>query len=157
MAHRSIVWEDYEYAPREKTADWYWTVWIVAISISAIAVIYGNILFAGVVLIGTFALSIYASRVPARIRYEITEKGVVIGNTMYPFVTLEGFGFDTYMPGNPKLILKSKKRLMSYIILPLRALGEGGEDEVRKFMRYYLREGEHEEPLAQTIMEYLGF
>lgn len=154
MAKKPIMWEAYEYSYREKTADWYWTVWIVAISISAISIIYANILFAGVLIVGTFALSVFAGRAPKKNIYEINEKGVVIGNTMYPFSTLASFGIDTFIPSIPKLVLRSKKKIMSFIVIPLDTIRE---ETVRQYLSYYLPEEENEESLSSKIMEYLGF
>ncbi|MDD5068744.1 MAG: hypothetical protein PHS53_01790 [Candidatus Pacebacteria bacterium] len=154
MAQRPLIWQTYEYSYRHKTADWYWTVWIVVISLGAISVIYGNIMLAGVLIVGTFALSVFASRAPQLLRYEINEKGIVIGNTMYPYSTLDSFGIDIYAPEMPKLVIKSKKKMMAFIIIPLDTINE---EVVRKYLAYYLVEAEHEEPLTQKIMEYLGF
>ena len=71
MAKPPFIWEAHEYIFQEKTSDWYWAVGIIAVSLAVLLIIFGNVLFALVVLIGSFTLSIFAARRPDLVRFEI--------------------------------------------------------------------------------------
>ena len=73
-----------------------------------------------------------------------------------PIATIASFWIDEYESGMAKLILKSTKKAMVYIIVPL--VPEVRADEVRHFFfQHNVAEVEHHEPISQQIMEYLGF
>ncbi len=148
-----IEWEDFEYEFRHKTSDWYWVVGIIAVSVAVAAIFFGNVLFAILILLGAFTLSLHAARHPAIVHYELNKKGVVSGKTMYPYKTLESFWVED-RDHNPRILFKSKKLLMPFIIIPL---GSVMPDTARAYLEQYLKEEEHLEPLLQKIMEYLGF
>ena len=162
MARTQIAWSAFEYHYHPKTNDWYWAVGIIAVSVAATSVIFGNILFAFFILISAFALCIVAARKPRLLSCEINDRGIVTDASLYPFTTLESFWVEDYAhireldnPHHvPKVILKSKKLFMPYIILPIEAVEP---DAVRDALLEFLPEEEHMEPLSQKIMERLGF
>lgn len=148
-----ITWQAPEYYYREKSADWYWAVGIISVSAAATAIILENVLFGLLLIIGAFSLMIYASRRPEIIDIEINEKGVRMGRVFYPFANLDSFWVEENH-SYPKILLRSKKVLVSHIIVHLE--NENPED-VREFLREHLPEVEQSESLAHTLMEYLGF
>ena len=85
--------------------------------------------------------------------FEINEKGITVEKVQYPYTSLESFWVEENV-GLPKVLVKSKKVMMPYIILPI----EGVEpSHIREYLAQYLPEEEHHEPLLQYVMEYLGF
>jgi hypothetical protein len=79
MGKDPFIWQAHEYYFQAKTTDWYWAVGIIGVSIAIISIIYGNVLFAMLVLISTFALSVFASKEPPLVRFEINKSGILIG------------------------------------------------------------------------------
>lgn len=146
-------WETFEYHHTEKTVDWFWAVGIIAVSIAATAIIFGNLLLGILILVATTTLCLYAARKPEIITVEINDKGVVIHNLFHPYASLDSFWVEE-MDHRPKVLIKSKKILMPYIIL---ALEDNNPDEVREYLLNFLKEEEHHEPLLQKLMEYVGF
>jgi len=148
-----IAWNALEHPYREKSADWFWAVGIITVSLAVSAIIYNNLLLASLIIIGAIALVLQAIKKPRNIHFEINKKGIGVGNTFHPYLTLESFWVEEQTE-EPKILLKSKKILLSYIIIPL-----GGEDPevIREYLSQYLEEVEHAEPFSQKIMEYLGF
>jgi hypothetical protein len=72
---------------------------------------------------------------------------------LHPYLTLEAFWVET-RGGEPKLILKSKKAMMPFIIIPVH---EESADEVADVLRQFIEEKELAEPASHKVMEYLGF
>ena len=111
-----LSWETLEYFHTEKTTDWYWIVGIVTISVAIISIILNNLIFAILILVSSFVLSLFASRKPAVIRIEIDDNGVKVGKTFYPYSSLESFWIET-REFHPKILIKSKKVFMHLIVI----------------------------------------
>ncbi len=150
----TLQWEAYEYYYRHKTSDWYWTVWIVAVSVSVASVLFGNIIFGALIIIATFSLSIFAARPPERITCEINSQGIIQGRTFYPYSTLESFNLDTSNPHNPKLLLRSKKFFIPLITVPLENVDTYA---IKETLEQHIAEEDLQEPFLHKIMESLGF
>ena len=148
MQENSIKWQTEEYTYTKKGRDWFWVVGIITIAVAITAVVLGNGLFAVLVLLAGFTLSLQAVKKPRVIEFEITNKGVRTDKIVYPFSSLESFWVED------KIILKSKKFLMPYIIIPL---GEIEPKIIRDTLYDFMEEEEQREPLAHQIMERFGF
>jgi len=154
MRDYSISWESLEYDFFEKSSDWFWALGIVSISIAITSIIFNNLLFAILILIGAFALAIYAVRKPDLVKYEVNQRGIMINETLYPYSSLDSFWVEHNVE-RPKLLVSSKKILMPHIVIPLNP--ELDTDDLRDYLLDYVDEEEQREPLASRIMEYLGF
>ena len=148
-----ISWEAPLHIYKEKNADWYWIVGIVTISIAIVAIILNNVIFAILILVSSFTLSLLASRKPDVVRMEINNTGIVVGNTQYPFAHLESFWVET-REVYPKIILKSKKMLMPFITV---LLLDADQNNAREKLLQHLPEVEHTEPFLEKLLIYLGF
>ncbi len=148
-----ISWTTKEYFHQEKTADWYWVVGIVTISIALISIILNNVIFAILVIVSSFTLSLFASRKPEDIKITVDQKGVTVGKTQYPYINLDSFWIET-REIQPKIILKSKKMLMFFIVI---FIEEVEIEEVKELLNRHLPEEEHQEPFLEKLLVYLGF
>lgn len=152
--HQTLRWQAYEYVYQEKTADWYWALWIIVVAIAATSVLLDNAMLAILIVVAGAALTILSKR-PARIvEFEINEKGVVGHGSLYLHNSLESFWVQQLGEREPRLLIKSSKTLMPLIVLPL---GDVTIDEARHAMLQYVQEEELSESLTQMILEYLGF
>lgn len=155
MQKPNIRWNAFEYEHTEKGSDWFWALGIITISAAGAAFALGNILFGILILVGAFSLALFANRHPDLIQFEINERGVVIGDTLYPYTTLDSFWIeDTVQTAIPKIIIKSKKVLMPYIIIPFE---HNDSTSIHDYLSEYIKEEEHNEPLSHKILEYFGF
>ena len=150
---QNLKWRAYEYLYSEKTTDWYWIVAIVTISIAIIAIILNNIIFAILIIVSSFTLSLFASRKPELITIEINASGVTVGKTHYPYAHLDSFWVET-REFQPKIILKSKKIFMPFIAI---LIDEVHPEEVREALLSHLPEEEHVEPFLEKLLIYFGF
>jgi len=128
-------------------------VGIITLSLSALSFFFGNQLFGVLILIAASILVYYTIRLPEDIYYEINQRGIVVGKTLHPYMTLEAFWMET-RDIEPKIILRSKKAIMPYIIIPIH---DDDVDEVALILKEFLEEKEMIEPASHKVMEYLGF
>ncbi|MEK7574614.1 MAG: hypothetical protein AAB511_00065 [Patescibacteria group bacterium] len=148
-----LVWEAYEYTYREKTTDWYWAVSIIAVSMAVTSILFNNLLFAIFIVLSFFTLMIYAKRKPHLLEVLLDERGIQEGKIRYSYSSIESFWVEDRF-GDHKIIMKSKKKTMPYIVVPIIDVDP---NLVHDHLKKYLPEEEHSEPMAKRIMEYLGF
>ncbi len=149
-----ISWKALEYKRKDKTADWYWAVGLISLSIVIISFFTHNALFAILIIISTITLLSFSVTAPKVINISINQKGLSVEKELYPFVSLESFWVESVDEKNQKILLKSKKLIMPLIAIPLE---EHHHLDVREFLLQYLPEKEMHEPLSQKVMEKLGF
>ncbi len=154
MATEPLVsWSAPEHLYVEKRQDWYWAVGIVTLALAAVAFIFGNVITGIFIIVAAVALVLHASRPPKIVSYEINDRGIMADNVLYPFLTLESF----WIPHDefpPKLIVKSRKLFMPYIVI---YIDEVDPENVREIMLTYIAETEHRESILKHILERLGF
>lgn len=149
-----ISWKALEYKKKERTTDWYWAVMILAISIVVISIILKDYLFSILIIISTISILIFSQKNPKELHINIDRRGVIVEKKMYPFANLESFWVDITETNNHKVILRLKKNFMPLIIIPLEEIHHL---DIRDFLLNFLQEEEMHEPLAQKIMDKLGF
>ncbi|MES3006087.1 MAG: hypothetical protein V4664_04025 [Patescibacteria group bacterium] len=152
----AIIWETHEYLFQEKTTDWYWAAGIISVSLAVLSIFFGNVLLALLILIGGFALCVFGARRPNHLRFEINHTGLLIDRTLYPYKTLDSFWVENniHLDLHSKVIFKSKRIVTPLIVIPLE---EVDPEMLRDFLLDHLPEEEHSEPLAQKLLELLGF
>lgn len=151
---RGIEWEALEHHHEPKSNDWFWVLGVIAVSAAVAAIVLSNILLALVILIGAAIMAILAKRPPKMVTYAITQRGVRIDNSFYPFTTLEHYYIDIHPVIGPQLLLQSQKMLMPLLILPL---PEDDVDAIEAIIAERLPEKHLEEPLVNVILEFFGF
>jgi hypothetical protein len=154
MENISLKWSAPEYHHYERTTDWFWAVGIITISIAVLAFFFHNALFGILILLSAAILISFVFQTPREIEYEINNRGITVGKDLHPYLTLESFWIETRGGGEPRLILRSKKTFMPYIIIPVH---DESADEIANVLRNFIEEKEMHEPSAHKVMEYLGF
>jgi hypothetical protein len=154
-ARQPIEWTAPEYTHTEKSQDWYWILGLLAVAASVGAMLFNNVLFALLILIGSFVLALFAGRKPNMVHFTLMQRGIRIDETLYPFSNLESFSIAQLTPNHtPKLILEPRAKLAMHIYIPLIDVDV---DHVHDFLLDFLPEENHEEPLIHHVMEWLGF
>ncbi len=148
-----IKWETREYHHSPKTHDWYWAVGIITVTLAVIAILLGNLIFALFIILSGVALCIHAT-IPSHItECQISNKGIMFKNVLFPYTTLDTFWVET-LQSYPKLLVKSKKFFMPHIVIPIETVDP---DKVRALLLAYMKEEEEHESLGLRFMQYLGF
>jgi hypothetical protein len=150
---RGIAWEAYEHHHVEKKSDWYWVGGIIIASVSIASFFLGNPLFGILLIIGGSVIMILASRPPKIIQLAVTQRGLRLDDTLYPYTTLEAYFIDEENSVGPQLLVRSEKMFMPLLILPL---PEEYVDDIEHIISQRLPEEHLEEPLARKILEFLG-
>ncbi|CAN5144231.1 hypothetical protein BH11PAT3_BH11PAT3_0780 [soil metagenome] len=127
---------------------------IITVAIAIASIIFGNVIFAILIIIAAFSLCLYINVHPNIIHIKIDERGVTRGQIRYPYQTLHSFWIDIEHP-HPKIILRSKKAFLPLIIVPLDPALD--EEKVHDILLQHLPEEPMRLPLAEMILEYLGF
>lgn len=151
---KAVLWEAPEHHHFERTNDWYWALGIVALCAAVAAFFLGNFLLALLVIVGAFVVALVAVREPSILEHAVTTRGIQLGDTLYPYSTLESYAIDEIDYKGPQLLIKSKKIFMPLLIMPI---PEEYVDEIDMIVGSRLEEEELEEPLTHKILEALGF
>jgi len=154
MAIEAIIsWNAPAHLYIEKRPDWYWTVGIITVALAAAAFIFGEIITGIFVIVAAAALVIHASKPPAIVACEVNDRGVVFGDTLYPFLTLDSFCIP-HDEVPPKILIKSRKLFMPLIVI---YIDEVDPEDIRAVLLRYIAETEHREPFLKQVLERLGF
>jgi hypothetical protein len=154
MATEALIsWNAPEHFYVEKRPDWFWAVGIVTLTLAAVCFILGSVIPGIFVVVAAVALVLHASHPPRIIYHEVNDRGVVIDNVLYSFLTLESFWIP-HDEAIPRIIIKSRKMFMPFIII---FIEEVDPESVREVMLRYIAETEHHEPLLKHIIEWFGF
>ena len=151
---RSVYWEAPEHTHIEKTPDWFWLLGIIAVTAAIVSIIFNNVLFAMVIVLGAVTMGLVGSKRPRIIPYEVSNRGIRIDNTLYPYATLESFYLDEEALVDLQLILKSKKLFVPLLIIPV---PEEHADLIDSMLAERLPEEHLEEPFSNRLLEFLGF
>ncbi|MDE2172443.1 MAG: hypothetical protein KGJ33_00660 [Patescibacteria group bacterium] len=154
MATEALIsWQAPEHFHTEKRSDWYWSVGIITLALAAVAFILGNLITGVFVLVAALALVLHASRPPRTVYHEINDRGLIVHDRLYPFLSLDSF----WIPHDelpPKIILKSRRTFMPLLII---LIDDVDPEEVRQIMLRYIAETEHHEPFLKHLLERCGF
>ncbi len=154
MATEALIsWNAPTHIHREKTNDWYWSVGIITLALAAVCFIFGQVIPGIFVILAAVTLVLHGSKPPKTAYFEINDRGIVMDNTLYPFLTLESFWIAHDIQPT-KLLLKSHKTFMPLIVI---LIEEVDPEEVRNVLLKYIAETEHREQLLTHVFEYLGF
>ncbi len=153
-ALRSITWEAPEHHHVEKGNDWFFALVIIVIALVIVAILFDNTLFALVIGLSGGVLFISATKRPAVIPYAVTVRGIRIDDRIYPYSTLESYRIDEEDFRGPQLLIKSTKKLMPLMVMPIPA---DFIDDIDEILKERLIEEDLEEPMLVKILELFGF
>lgn len=153
-ALRSITWEAPQHHHVEKGNDWFFALTIIVIALVVAAVLFDNVLFALLIGLSGGALAVSAAKRPAIIPYAVTARGIRIEDRLYPYSTLSTYHIEEEDPRGPQLLVKSEKKLMPLIVLPI---PEDHIDDIEDILKERLEEEELMEPFLVKVLELFGF
>jgi hypothetical protein len=151
---RAITWEAPEHHHVEKGNDWFFALAIIIIALVTGAILFGDVLFALLIGLAGGAMAVSAARRPAIIPYAVTVRGVRIQDRLYPFASLESYHIDEEDRNGPQLLIKSDKKLMPLIVMPIPV---DHIDDIEHILKEKLDEEELEEPFLVKVLELFGF
>jgi hypothetical protein len=152
---KTLEWKESEHHHDIKSEDWFWTLGIVVIAGTILAIYFRNIILGILIVIAGMAIMLHGHSKPKVITFKISRKGIQAGDIAYPYSSLESFWvIDEDI--DDKIILKSQKFMMPYIIIPFDST-KTDPDVIRDMLLQHIDEEEMEEPLFQRIIERIFF
>jgi len=149
-----IEWAAPEFEYYQKSKSWF----IVGGSIAALILLWAlwsnNILFALVIGLAYFSLAVFAMKKPRQLQLSVDFRGVRIDNLLYSYDDLKSFWIFYNPPFTKELSLRSRKKLMPYVKIPL---GDESPVEIRKILLKYLPERKHKESAVDNLAKMVGF
>jgi len=149
-----ISWDAPTHIYTEKNSDWYWSVGIITLAIAAVCFIFAQIITGIFVILAAVALVLHASKRPKVVHHEINDRGVVVDDILYPFLSLNSFWIPHDQQGPAKLLMRSRKTFMPLIII---LIEEVDPEKVREVLLKYIAETEHHQQFLHHVLEGLGF
>jgi hypothetical protein len=149
-------WEGREYDHNPKSADWYWALGIVGVAGAIAATLFGNYLFALLIIIASAALAIHAAKEPPVHRFRLAEQGLVIGEELHPFERMTSFSVLEDIKGElpPMISIKTESWLSPHLIIPLAGVDA---DAVYAYFLEHVDEDEHRHSFTDLVAAWLGF
>ncbi len=86
-----FTWHGREYDHNPKDSDWYWSVGIIAVAGTIAAVLFGNYLFALLIIVAAGAIALHAAKEPPLHEFSLTPQGIIIGDRLHPFSAMLSF------------------------------------------------------------------
>lgn len=149
----TLRWSAYEHQHIERGSDWFWALGIIAVSAALTSILFGNVLFAILILLAAFTIGMIARQPPEMHEFELTDRGVRIGEDFHPFDSIVSFWVDDELP-EPLLLIDTTTFMSPNLVMPI---GNTPAETIRTHLRAYVEEVPMKEPLAHKILEFFGF
>ncbi|HVX90085.1 MAG TPA: hypothetical protein VHC20_00275 [Candidatus Paceibacterota bacterium] len=145
-------WEGTEYTFKEKTADWYWAVGIIAVAAAIASLLFGNVILAILIIVAAASVAIAAAKQPRAHRFAVTEQGLTIGDRLYPYDTMLHYSVLEYVDLDlpPALSIKTRSLFAPHLLIPL---VDVDPDEVYEYLSLHLDEGNHHTSVVDRLVE----
>lgn len=150
----ALRWSGEEYAHVQRGSDWYWALGIASVCIALISFLLGNALFSVLVLIAAFTIALLARTPPPTVTFEISERGIQVGNTIHRYDEVLSFWVEDHDTDQPTLLLEVSRWGTPHISIPLDETIE--PNYVRAFLAEYADEKPIRESRAHKFLEILG-
>ena len=148
-----LRWSAYEHEFTERGSDWFWALGIAAIAISLTSILLHDVLFAGVILLAAITLALLARKPPELVQFELSDRGVRVGDTMHRFEEILAFWVEDHEVERPLLLIDTVKFMSPNLIIPIEDIDPS---VVRAFMQERTEERPMKEPVAHKVLEFIG-
>ncbi len=149
-----IKWSAYEHEHIERTSDWFWALGIIAVSAALTSLLFGNVLFALLILVAAGVLGLLARTPPELHEFEISDRGIRVSGELHAYEEILSFWVETEGADQPLLLVDTTKFMAPNLIIPLDSIAP---EHIRAFLRERVAEVPMKEPLAHKILEFFGF
>lgn len=98
MQEKILSWQTHAPGAAKKGGQWYWTVGIIGSGIAIATFIIGNLLLGILIIIAVLAIMLAGSRPSGTQTCSISDKGVHIGGSFFPFGAISQFAIHEEDP-----------------------------------------------------------
>ncbi len=138
----------FENVPRHEW--WYISIFIALVSLLTYGLFSNNFLLGIIVILVGLLLYLFEKKDPQVFKFGVTNQGIVAHDNVYKYSEIDDF-WIFYEPGEhgrKELSLKSKRKFMPYIHIPL---GSTDPVKLRRVLLPYIHEEEHDEGIVDAI------
>jgi hypothetical protein len=147
-------WSAYEHEHIERGRDWYLALGIAAVCIAITAVLFQDTLFGVIILLAASTIGLNASRAPQLVQFELSERGIRIGEKLHRFEEILAFWVEDEHASPPLLLIDTPQVMAPNLIIPLENIDP---QVIRAFLVERTEEVPMREPLSHKILEFIGF
>lgn len=151
MTETVLTWRAPEHQHAERGSDWYIALGIIAISIALTSILFNNFLFALLIVLAAITLGMLASRTPPVVDFFLTERGLMVDETLYVYE--EMFAFWVTDGDQPTLLIDTPRFMTPDLVIPLTDVDP---ESVRVFLSERVPEIPMRESIFYKIMELMG-
>ncbi len=148
----ALRWNAYEHEHVERSAEWFWGLGIVAVCVAVTSILFGDFLFALVILMAAVTLALLARRPPHLSEFEISEKGIRIDDVLHRYETILAFWVTDEHEG-AELLIDTTKWLSPNLVIPIEGVDAAA---VRAYLKERVEERVMKESPAHRILEFFG-
>ena len=147
-----IEWSAYEYEKKERGPYWFFGPGGIALALVILGIFINNYFLVAFVALAFTLLMVYMKREPRFINFALTPRGVVVENRIYEYSLVKSFWiFEKFNPR--ELSIETDGALNPFVRIPL---ADADENEVRSYLRRFVKEEEHQDSAVDQIMRVLG-
>jgi hypothetical protein len=148
-----LRWEAYEHEHAARGSDWFWALGIVAVSCAVISVLFGNVIFAILIVVAAGTLALTANKPPELTSFEVSDRGIRVGKELHRYSDIIAFWVEEERSEGPVLLVDTKKWLSPNLFIPIEGIDP---DLVRAYLEERATERHMKEPVAHKILEFFG-
>jgi len=149
-----LSWKTTERNIKTRKPDWYWILGIFAAALSIASILFGNILFAIVIVTGAVALGFASTGATKEYDISLTDRGIQIDTTLFPYENVVSFCILEFENEHPVLSLRTKSVFAPQLSIPLTDVDPY---EIYEVLDYYVNEELHEDGVFERLVDFLGF
>ncbi len=151
-----LEWEGTEYDHNPKSSDWYWSLGIIGVAGTIASLLFGNYLFAFLIVVAVGAIALHGAKHPPLHRFRLVEQGIVIGDEIHQFENMISFSVLEDVSGKiaPMISIKTTSWLSPHLIIPLEGVDA---DKVYSYFLKHVDEKEHHHTFSDVVAGWLGF
>lgn len=150
----ALTWHTQEHTARTRQPDWYWILGIIAVALAITSILFGNILFAVVIVTGAFAIGFASVSTQNVYKVSITKRGILIDNTLFPYDNILSFCIFDNEDEPATLSLRTKSIFAPQLSIPIVGIDPY---EVYETLTFFIEEEVHEEGIFDRLVDFLGF
>lgn len=144
-------WSAYEHEHIERGSDWFWALGIIAVATAVTSILFGNVLFAILIITAAITLAVIARKSPLLAEFEISDDGIRVGDDMHAYEEILSFWVDDTKE-RPLLLVDTVKFMYPNLIIPV----EIEPNLVRAYLRERVAEVPMKEPFSHKVLEFFG-
>jgi hypothetical protein len=148
-----LRWNAHEHEHVERSSDWFWALGIVALCAAVTSILFGDFLFALVIISGALVLALLARRPPHLAEFELSDKGIRIDDELHRYESVLAFWVEEDRGAGAQLLIDTTRWFSPNLVIPIEQIEPAA---VRAYLKERVEERMMKESPAHRILEFFG-